>query len=144
MSGELAVGVAFLNAAGAVVLDLTAAGGYDLVSIEAGGRTWRRSVVTADDVESEVVQSEVLEAVRQQVVTLVTGATHAQLETRKLALINAAEQAAGARLRITLEGVVTTFRMTGRSDSSFTWDRHYLYGKRRIASLSVPTDPRPL
>jgi hypothetical protein len=144
MSRELDALVEILDYPGTtVVLALSAANGYDLVSVAGGDRTWRRSLVVADDVEGEVEQQSVLEAARLEVVTLITGASHAQVETRRVNLVNAVEQRL-FRVRLTVEGVVTTWATTGRADQVYPMDRHYLYARRRVANLSIPIAPRPL
>lgn len=140
---NLAIAARLLDSAGVLVLDATEAAGY-LAAPPWGvtGRTWRRSVVTADDVEGDVEQQSVLAASVYQLGFIVTGATGAQVETRISNLINAAE-ARSWRLEVTLDGVVRTW-LANRADSTRSYDRSFLAARRVPVTLRVPIQPRAL
>lgn len=138
---DLDVSVRILEMDGTtVVLDLTDAAGYEIGTITMPARTWRRSIVTADDVEGDEEQQAVLDAGIYQLTLKVRGSSHSQVDTRRANLIAAVEQRRYL-LEVTVEGQTMTWRAR-KADSSTGTEQHDLIGMTRPMTLQIPVQPR--
>ncbi len=138
---DLDASVRILNSAATVVLDLTEAGGYDLVELGVPDRTWRRVVATSPFVDGEHLVAAVLEAGAHTMAVKVSGATWAQLQTRRQALVDAVE-AWSWLLEVTISGVTYLWRAS-RSDTSSPLDKFPAMARQAVVTVKVPVQPTP-
>ena len=89
---DLDVTIRILSSSGTLVLDVSEANGYYLVDLGVPERTWRRIVATSPFVDGDQLVSAVLEAGAFNPSVRVSGDSWVQVDTRRLALIDAAEQ----------------------------------------------------
>ena len=138
---DLDASVRILDSAGTLVLDLTEAGGYDLVDLGVPDRTWRRVTTTSPFVDGEHLVAAVLEAGSHTMAYRVSGATWSQLQTRRQALVDAVEVWAWL-LEVTISGVRYVWRAT-RADTSGPIDKFQAMATQNIITIKVPVQPTP-
>lgn len=138
---DLDASVRILSSAGALVLDLTEAGGYDLVDLGVPDRTWRRVTTTSPFVDGEHLVAAVLEGGSHTMAYRVSGATWSQLQTRRQALVDAVE-AWSWLLEVTIGGVRYVWRAT-RADSSGPIDKFQAMATQNVITIKVPVQPTP-
>jgi hypothetical protein len=126
-----------------VILTLSEANGYEIVSLEPLQRRHRRTILTDDNVESAVIVQDVLDLATYGLQVRVVGATSAQVRDRRNALLAAVERRLW-RLEVTIDGVVETFLARGRADTSTRREWVDAHRARRHMQIRVPVDPRPL
>lgn len=138
---DLDVAVRFLAIDGVtVLLELGDDVGFVVESVVMPDRVWRRSLVTADDVEGDVEQQSVMESGRYQLVVNVVGDSHADVEAKRSDLLAVAE-VRSYLLQVTIEGQTMTWKAR-RADSSTGQEQADLIGMRRVVTLQVPVQPR--
>jgi len=138
---DLDASVRILSSAGALVLDLTEAGGYDLVDLGVPDRTWRRITTSSPFVDGEQLVSAVLEGAAHTLAIQVSGSTWAQMHTRRQSLVNAVEAWAWL-LEVTIGGTHYTWRAS-RADSSGPLEKFAAMTHKCTLTLKVPVQPTP-
>lgn len=138
---DLNIGVRALDRDGVLVLDITDPA-YELVSVSQPDRRFRRSVVTAEDVEGDVEVQRVLDSAVYELELRVKGSTTALVETRRAALL-AAVEARSWRLEITLDGVVQTW-LARSADTATGLEKVDLYQRQRPMVARIPVQPRTI
>lgn len=129
-----------LNSAGVLVLDLNA-GGYSGIVLPDQERVWRRVTTTSPWVDGDDVGHETLAAQTLSLKVRVRGATWAQVETRRRALVDALETPRFL-LAIGADGVVETWRAT-RADTVSPRPPDAVVNRMRVVTASVPVQPTP-
>lgn len=126
-----------------VILTLSEANGYEIVSLDALERRHRRTIVTDDNVESAVIVQDVLDLATYGLQVRVVGATSSLVRDRRHALLAAVERRHW-RLEVTIDGVVETFVARGKADTTTSREWVDAHRRRRHVQIRVPVDPRSL
>jgi len=136
---DLDASVRILTSAGALVLDLTEAAGYDLVDLGVPDRTWRRVTATSPFVDGEHLVAAVLEAGAHTMAYRVSGANWGQVQDRRQVLVDAVEAWAWL-LEVTIGGVRYLWAAS-RSDSSGPLEKFAAIAGQNIITIKVPVQP---
>lgn len=138
---NVSIGLRFLAADGTtVVLDVSQANGYQVVSLGTVERQHRRSVAEADDVEGDQEVQAVLAGAVLAVQVRVLGSSQSQVETRRLSLVAAAEQRSW-KCETSIGGVVDTW-LARKADSSTGREQVSVLNVQREVGLRIPVQPR--
>lgn len=138
----LPAGVRALTTASALILDVSAANGYELVSINMPERVWRRVVATSDDVEGNVEVQSVLDAATYEIVVRCKGANTGAVETLRSNLLTAFETRSWY-LEVTIDGHTRTWKANRADSVTSTAEKMLLHAWMREVTLRVPVQPRP-
>lgn len=139
---DLDVTVRILDSSGTLVLDVSEANGYYLVDLGVPERTWRRILIQSPFVDGDELVSAVLEAGAFNPSVRVSGGSWVQVDTRRLALIDAAEQFSFL-LEVTVAHRRSVWR-AARADSSNPVDKYEAMAHQSTVTLKVPVQPTAL
>lgn len=136
-----AVGVQIRDSAGALVMDLTLANGWDKLVFDGQGVSWERAEVTSPWVDG-TFDASIRKGSQPLTVSLrAMGSTLAQADSRVGDLLDAVSASAWQITR-TLAGVSTTWRCRAADAAvSFTTEDWLL--NRRTVVLTIPAQPNP-
>lgn len=124
------------DTSGTLVLDLSAANGYQLMAGVMADRVWRRVTVESPDVRDDVELQSVLAAGRWAQPLRVVGITTAQVEARCAALIDAVS-ARSWLWEVTIDGHARTYRAR-RADTTTGLETNDLVHHKRPMTLTIP------
>lgn len=142
--------VDILNVAGSVsrsggALNLES-GGYEIVAVGPGGRSWRRSTVEGRYQHGRALIGAVLEQGALPLVVRVKGSSWSQVSNRAQALVDAFSQTSYT-LTITIENVTNRWRCEPADIQIAGGDefqKFHAMANQQEYVLSIPRDPIPL
>lgn len=151
---SISVTVQVLDAATqSLILDVSAANGYDVVSIARGDKVWRRQTVTSPWVAGRMVTQAVLDSMTAVVTVRARSTTWSGLQTLMNTLVAAFENPAFV-LSVNLGGGIVEKWMCEMADSSIApagssgqagsgsqYDQDELMNWRQTIVLSAPRSP---
>lgn len=141
MSCEITTAVQCLDSSGALVLDLET-GGYEVVSLRIGDRTWRRVTVTSPWVDGDSEVQSTLASRQIDLVVRVRGTTWVQVEQRRAALESAVADAPSWQFKESIEGVQRVWRAF-RADMASEAAAVEVVNLARLVSVTIPVQPTP-
>lgn len=137
----LPVSVRALTTASALILNVSVANGYEIVSIAMPERQWKRTAVESDDVEGDVEVQSVLSAAVYEIVVRCKGANTAAVETLRSNLL-AAFETRSWYLEVSIDSHTRTWK-ANRASSVTAAEKMVLHAFMREVTLRVPVQPRP-
>lgn len=126
------------NAAGTLVLDLSA-NGYEVVAVVPAGRSWRRMVTTSPYVDGALETGAVLDTSTVELTLRCVGADWTEVDALYVALLDAVEVPSWL-LVVTIDGFTSTYRARA-ADSTSTLSTAEVNNAFRAVSLSIPVQP---
>lgn len=133
--------VQILSSAGVLVLDIST-GGYEVVSMNVSGITWRTVDLTSPFVDGDHTVQAVLASQTFEVVCQIRGATWVQVEQRYQALLTALS-AQQWLLSETLEGITKVWRVKRPANSTSRFTNVNVLNLLREVVIPINVQPTP-
>jgi PAS domain-containing protein len=135
------VSAQILDASGALVLDVST-GGYEVIGLNPGDRTWRTIDASSPFVDGVQTVAAVLDSTTLELVVRVRGASWVQVEQRYQALLAAISQQSWL-FSETSQAVTKVWRVNRPADSMSKQSAEDLSLCRRDVTVPIRVEPTP-